>query len=55
MAKEQAEAEARETAEEKRLRLARDVLTKLDAEQRENVSILSSDGRRPVFITLKDD
>lgn len=37
-AKEQAEAEARETAEEKRLRLARDVLMKLDAEQRENVS-----------------
>ncbi|CAM9182271.1 unnamed protein product [Ascophyllum nodosum] len=30
-----AEAEARETAEEKRLRLARDVLMKLDAEQRE--------------------
>eukprot|EP00903_Cladosiphon_okamuranus_P013170 g12283.t1 len=35
-AKEQAEVEARETAEEKRLRLARDVLMKLDAEQREN-------------------
>lgn len=32
-----AEAEARETAEEKRLRLARDVLMKLDAEQREQV------------------
>lgn len=37
-AREAAEAEARETAEEKRLRLARDVLMKLDAEQREKVS-----------------
>lgn len=36
-AKEAAEAAAKETAEEKRLRLARDVLMKLDAEQRENV------------------
>lgn len=36
-AKEAAEEEARETAEGKRLRLARDVLMKLDAEQRENV------------------
>lgn len=34
---EAAEKEARETAEEKRLRLARDVLLKLDAEQREHV------------------
>lgn len=36
-AMEAAETAARETAEEKRLRLARDVLLKLDAEQRENV------------------
>lgn len=38
-AKKAAEAEARETAEEKRLRLARDVLMKLDAEQREQVCL----------------
>lgn len=37
--KKAAEAEARETAEEKRLRLARDVLMKLDAEQREQVRV----------------
>lgn len=36
-AAEAAETAARETAEEKRLRLARDVLLRLDAEQRENV------------------
>lgn len=38
-AREVAEAEARETAEEKRLRLARDVLMKLDAELREDVRV----------------
>lgn len=38
-AREAAELEARETVEEKRLRLARDVLLRLDAEQQGHVSV----------------